>query len=163
MKNTGRILCTDNAEKRAKRLAGNLRRLGLKGSEVCLHDWLAGPLPPEIFARYRPGFDAVLIDAPCSNTGVLRRRVDVRWRLAAGSFLEMQAQQLALLEAIAPLTKPGGRLVYSTCSIEPEENEGVAQRFASLHPQFHLAEMSRTLPHRDGVDGGFAALFTRRH
>jgi 16S rRNA (cytosine967-C5)-methyltransferase len=73
----------------------------------------------------------------------------------------MQQQQLRLLSAIAPNLKVGGRMVYSTCSIEAEENEGTAQKFATSHPQFKLVKMERTLPQRDNVDGGFAALFER--
>ena len=70
-------------------------------------------------------FDKILVDAPCTNTGVMRRRVDVRWRLRPDDFVRMPRRQLAILRAVAPLLKPGGSLVYSTCSLEPEENDDV--------------------------------------
>ena len=162
MFNHGQILAVDSVEKRVKRLAGNLRNLGVHIAETLQHDWLAGPLPEFYQQRFPQGFDRILIDAPCSNTGVMRRRVDVRWRLQPNEFQKMQDQQLRLLNAIAPHLKPGGRMVYSTCSIEAEENEGTAQKFATANPNFKLLEMKRTLPHRDGVDGGFAALFERK-
>ncbi|MBP7948939.1 MAG: methyltransferase domain-containing protein [Verrucomicrobiales bacterium] len=162
MGNHGQILCVDQSEKRVKRLAGNLRRLNVRCAEVLQHDWLAGPLPDYWRQRFPGGFDGILIDAPCSNTGVMRRRVDVRWRLKPDAFAVMQEQQGQMLNAVAPHLKPGGRLVYSTCSIEPEENEGTVQKFTASHPEFQLAEMQRTLPHRDGVDGGFAALLIRQ-
>ncbi len=161
MFNHGQILAVDCVEKRCQRLASNLKNLGVFIAETLQHDWLAGPLPEFYQQRFPQGFDRILVDAPCSNTGVMRRRVDVRWRLQPDDFLKMQQQQLRLLAAIAPYLKVGGRLVYSTCSIEPEENEGTAQKFATEHPQFKLLKMERTLPHREGVDGGFAALFER--
>ncbi len=161
MDNHGQLLAVDSSPKRVKRLTGNLRHLGVKCVEILQHDWLTGPLPAFWQARFPQGFDGVLVDAPCSNTGVVRRRVDVRWRLQPDSFAQMQAQQLALLSAVAPYVRCGGKLVYSTCSIEPEENEGVTQKFLAAHPDFSLVEMQRTLPHRDQVDGGFAALFAR--
>jgi 16S rRNA (cytosine967-C5)-methyltransferase len=161
MHNHGQILAVDSVEKRIKRLTGNLRNLGVRIAEVLQHDWLAAPLPDFYQQRFPNGFDRILIDAPCSNTGVMRRRVDVRWRLQPGDFMKMQAQQLQLLDAIAPYLKVGGKMVYSTCSLEIEENEGAAQKFAQSHPAFKLVEMKRTLPLRDGVDGGFAALFER--
>ena len=161
MHNHGQILAVDSVEKRVQRLRGNLKNLGIHIAEPLQHDWLAGPLPDFYLQRFPQGFDRILLDAPCSNTGVMRRRVDVRWRLRPDAFQHMQDQQLRLLAALAPLMKKGGKLVYSTCSIEPEENEGVAQRFATAHPNLKLLKMERTLPHRDGVDGGFAALFER--
>lgn len=161
MHNHGQILAVDSVDKRIKRLTGNLRNMGVHIAEVLQHDWLAGPLPEFHQQRFPGGFDRILIDAPCSNTGVMRRRVDVRWRLQPGDFMKMQAQQLALLDAISPYLKVGGKMVYSTCSLEIEENEGAAQKFAQSHPNFKLVEMKRTLPLRDGVDGSFAALFER--
>ncbi len=102
-------------------------------------------------------FDKILVDAPCTNTGVIRRRVDVRWRLQPSDFSRMPRQQLAILKAVAPLLKPGGSLVYSTCSLEPEENEAVVAAFQHLQPAFRLAARADSLPFRDGVDGAFAA------
>ncbi len=161
MFNHGKILAVDSVEKRVRRLAGNLKNMGVFIAETLQHDWLAGPLPEFYQQRFPGGFDRILIDAPCSNTGVMRRRVDARWRLQPDDFVKMQQQQLRLLDAIAPNLKVGGRMVYSTCSIEAEENEGTAQKFATSHPKFKLLKMERTLPQREGVDGGFAALFER--
>ncbi|MGH8164771.1 MAG: hypothetical protein ACREP1_10600, partial [Rhodanobacteraceae bacterium] len=115
-------------------------------------DWLesTGDLP-------RQSFDKILVDAPCSNTGVMRRRVDVRWRLRPEDYRRMPAQQLAILRNVAPLLKTGGSLVYSTCSLEPEENEAVVDDFLREHPRFRLTASQKSLPFRDGFDGAFAA------
>ena len=75
-------------------------------------------------------FDRILLDAPCSNTGVMRRRVDVRWRLHPDDFARMQERQLAIARNVTRLLKPGGVLVYSTCSLEPEENEEVVAQLS---------------------------------
>lgn len=154
MGNTGSIVACDVSEKRLARLRENLTRLGVQNTSAMLVDWLA----PDA-ARHLEGatFDRILLDAPCSNTGVIRRRVDVRWRLASDEFSRMQEKQLALVRAVAPLLKPGGSLVYSTCSIEPEENEAVVARILAELPGLTLAESRQTLPFRDGVDGAFAA------
>ncbi|MDD5348657.1 MAG: hypothetical protein PHQ12_00470, partial [Chthoniobacteraceae bacterium] len=115
-------------------------------------DWLTRPHP------FEPAtFDRILVDAPCSNTGVIRRRVDVRWRLTPADFEQMPARQRNILESVYPLLKPGGTLVYSTCSLEPEEDESVAEWAAKELPGLTLVEMRRREPHRDGVDGAFAA------
>ena len=91
-------------------------------------------------------FDKILVDAPCSNTGVLRRRVDLRWRLRPDDFSRMPCQQLAILRTLAPLLKPGGSLVYSTCSLEPEENDQVVEAFLHKHPEFRLTNQKRVFP-----------------
>lgn len=106
-------------------------------------------------------FDRILVDAPCSNTGVIRRRVDVRWRLTDEDFIRMPAQQLALIKRTATLLKPGGTLVYSTCSLEPEENDRVVEKAVAAVPGLRFVESRRTLPFIDGVDGAFAAKFVR--
>jgi 16S rRNA (cytosine967-C5)-methyltransferase len=137
-------------------LRENLARLGVENAETFVHDCLrAGP-------PLLPGsFDRILVDAPCSNTGVLRRRVDVRWRLTEEDFIRMPAQQLALLRRTATLLKPGGALVYSTCSLEPEENERVVEQALATIPDLRFLESRRTLPFVDQVDGAFAAKFVR--
>ena len=102
-------------------------------------------------------FDRILLDAPCSNTGVIRRRVDVRWRLTEEDFIRMPEQQFALLRRVADLLKPGGVLVYSTCSLEREEDEEVVQRALQQIRGLRLAEERRTKPWVDPVDGAYAA------
>jgi 16S rRNA (cytosine967-C5)-methyltransferase len=87
----------------------------------------------------------------------MRRRVDLRWRLQPADFAWMPQLQLAILQAVAPLLKPDGSLVYSTCSLEPEENEGVVATFLQQHPAFRLTESKQSLPFRDAFDGAFAA------
>jgi 16S rRNA (cytosine967-C5)-methyltransferase len=161
MQNRGQIVCVDSSVKRSQRLAGNLKRLGVSIAEIVTQDWLASDLAPEVHSSKPRGYDAVLVDAPCSNTGVMRRRVDVRWRLTPETFIQQQALQLSILQRLAPLVRSGGRIVYSTCSMEPEENEGVAQKFAASQPGFQIKETRRTLPQRDGVDGSFAALLVK--
>jgi len=106
-------------------------------------------------------FDRILIDAPCSNTGVMRRRVDLRWRVSEAEILRLRKTQLELLQQSAPKLKPGGVLVYSTCSLEPEENSGVVQQFLAAHPGFKLESERQLLPFADGVDGAYVARLLR--
>jgi 16S rRNA (cytosine967-C5)-methyltransferase len=105
----------------------------------------------------RPVFDGVLADVPCSNTAVLGRRADARWRLSTGDFAKLHPLQDALLDAAASLLKPGGRLVYSTCSLEPDENEVRIAAFLQRHPGFRTGAEIRTDPAR-GIGGGYACL-----
>ena len=109
-------------------------------------------------------YDAVLLDAPCSNTGVMRHRVDVKWRLQDGDFARHAEQQLAMLHAAAQLVKSGGRLVYSTCSVDAEENEGVIKAFFDSRAggPWKLERSIRALPWIDGHDGAGAFLLVRK-
>jgi len=102
-------------------------------------------------------FDRILVDAPCSNTGVLRRRVDLRWRIQATEIDRLRATQLQLLAEAAIKLKPGGVLVYSTCSLEPEENAEVVKGFLATHTHFKLETERQLLPFADGVDGAYVA------
>lgn len=106
-------------------------------------------------------YDAVLLDAPCSNTGVMRHRIDVKWRLQDGDFVRHQQQQLGLLHAAARLVRPGGRLVYSTCSIDADENDGVIKAFLAsrVGSRVKLARSVQAYPWTDGHDGAGAFLF----
>ncbi|MBI4563557.1 MAG: 16S rRNA (cytosine(967)-C(5))-methyltransferase RsmB [Planctomycetes bacterium] len=108
----------------------------------------------------RGGMDGVLADVPCSNTGVLGRRADARWRLRPDDIPKLLPLQDALLHAAVLLVKPGGRLVYSTCSLEPEENEERCAAFLTRHPEFSAEEASRCDP-AQGAGGGFAQSFRR--
>jgi 16S rRNA (cytosine967-C5)-methyltransferase len=100
-------------------------------------------------------FDRVLVDAPCSNTGVMRRRVDLRWRLSMQEIERLRTTQLELLRTAAPLVRPGGILVYSTCSLEPEENRKVVDEFVASHPNFELQGEHELLPFAERVDGAY--------
>lgn len=105
---------------------------------------------------WQESFDKVLVDAPCSGTGTLRRNPEIRWRLSPGDFRLLAEQQKRILRNALEMVKPGGRLVYSTCSVEPEENEEVIAE-CGLSP----LETIRTWPHRAGCDGFFMAVFER--
>ena len=107
-------------------------------------------------------FSKVLVDAPCSNTGVLRRRPDARWKWSMKRLETLVKIQGEILDACAPLVEPGGTLVYSTCSNEPEENIAQVEAFLARHPDFALGETGENVPHVDGCDGAFAAALVRR-
>ncbi len=144
--NAGRIVAHDTSESRLALLRENAHRLGV----TCVS--VVSTLPAPV-----PEYDGILVDAPCSNTGVLRRRVELRWRLDPAEFQRLAGVQVGLLNDAAHRIRPGGRIVYSTCSLEPEENGEVVARFLASHPGFTL-ETERTLdPVRDGVDGAFVA------
>ncbi len=152
MRNDGRIIATDNSGKRVQRMIENLNRLHVQNVTCVVHDWIAkpgGPIQNKLF-------DRVLLDVPCTNTGVMRRRVDVRWRLRPDDFATIAATQLLLIEVAAKALKPGGSLVYSTCSIDQEENDQVIDRAMRASPALRMVEKKRLLPHVDGVDGAFA-------
>jgi 16S rRNA (cytosine967-C5)-methyltransferase len=119
-------------------------------------------------------FDRVLVDAPCSGTGTLRRNPEIRWRLSAAEIAELSSKQFSILSNAAAMVRPGGRLIYSTCALEPAEDEMVVERFAREHNEFAQVELAaandlqtetgaiRTWPHRHGTDGFFVAAFERR-
>lgn len=104
-----------------------------------------------------PQFDRVLVDAPCSNTGVMRRRVDLRWRIRPEEITRLKRAQIGLLRQAAPLLKPGGTLIYSTCSLEPEENEEVVAEFLAENRGFQINLARELWPVRDRVDGAYVA------
>ncbi len=159
MNNEGVILACDRDQSRIGTLRDNLERLGVEIARFGEHNWTVDTPPPEVGAI--SPFDRVLVDAPCSNTGVMRRRVDLRWRLSPDDFARMQQEQLRILQATIPLLKPGGIFVYSTCSIEPEENEEVVRTLTERFPSLKLVDQVALLPFRDGVDGAFAAKLIR--
>jgi len=152
MNNQGRLIAQDIAPERIKLIRDNCRRLGVTIVETTLPG-VHNPLqpPPE-------AFDRILVDAPCSNTGVLRRRVDLRWRIQPAEVQRLVATQTELLDQAAPRLRPGGTLVYSTCSLEPEENTGVVKQFLATHPNFRLVTERQLLPFVDHVDGAYIAV-----
>jgi len=151
MKNNGFIRAVEISKRGLRLLAENCTRLGITIVE-------AGDTPPAEGEM----FDRVLIDVPCSNTGVLRRRVEVRWRLSDLELSRLVSTQNKLLEKATRHVKPGGLVVYSTCSLEPEENAGVVNAFLSRHPEFELETLRQLLPFEDRVDGAFVAALRRK-
>jgi len=157
MKNVGIIISCDRDGQRLQILKDNIGRLGATIVRSLRHDWTHKDPPKEI-ASIAP-FDRVLLDAPCTNTGVIRRRIDVRWRLRPKDFDQMSNDQLLISRAVFRLLKPGGTFVYSTCSLELEENEKVVHRLGAELPALSLEAEENSLPFRDGFDGVFAAKF----
>lgn len=152
MNNQGRIVACDIAEERLKLVRENCTRLGVNCVETIINPALTPP------AR---SFEKILVDAPCSNTGVLRRRVDLRWRIQSAEISRLRSTQLGLLHRAAALLKPGGTLVYSTCSLEPEENTEVVTQFLCESAGFKLERQRELLPFTDGVDGAFVACLSK--
>jgi 16S rRNA (cytosine967-C5)-methyltransferase len=161
MGNQGRVLSTDIHAHKLKLTAENCGRLGIDIVETKTTD------ARYLHEAYFEQADRVLVDAPCSGLGVLRRKPDSRWRKCPEMLIELPELQMDILKSAAQCVKPGGILVYSTCTIEPEENEAVIRRFLSGHPEFALEhaglllpeprpeEMVQLYPHRDNVDGFF--------
>lgn len=153
MRNHGRIVAVDVSAERLRRVEENAARLGISIVETrTIHedgsDIPAGP------------FDAALLDVPCSNTGVLGRRPEARWRLEPKDIHELSVIQRRLLDAALRRVKPGGRVVYSTCSIEDEENSVVVRETLERHPAFKVVKEIRHFPGKP-VDGGYLALVRR--
>ena len=144
-----RLVAQEVNPARRRRLDENLKRVGL--------DWV------ETVAEAGGGemFDRVLADVPCSNTGVLRRRPDARWRWTKERLDELVRLQRDILSAAAAHVAPGGTLVYSTCSVEPEENGGQVERFLAEHPEFSEAGRRESVPFVSGHDGAFACALRR--
>ncbi|HYY35098.1 MAG TPA: 16S rRNA (cytosine(967)-C(5))-methyltransferase RsmB [Candidatus Binatia bacterium] len=159
VKNRAFIAACDRDRLRVRAMHTNFQRLGVHIASVAQCDWLKASR--SVFRSADGLFDRVLVDAPCSNTGVMRRRVDVRWRLTPTDFARMHERQIAIVRAVVRLLKPGGVVVYSTCSLEPEENEDVVQQILDSLPALRLAEEKRSLPFRDCFDGAFAAKLVR--
>jgi 16S rRNA (cytosine967-C5)-methyltransferase len=159
MKNRGLIVACDRDPERVRVLDENMGQLGVAIARGLQCDWESSRILDAI-AAIAP-FDRILVDAPCSNTGTMRRRVDVRWRLQPADFVHMQKRQLKIARASASLLKPSGVLVYSTCSLEPEENEQVVQRLTQEMSILRIAEEKRSLPFREHFDGAYAARLVR--
>jgi 16S rRNA (cytosine967-C5)-methyltransferase len=160
MQNHGTIIACDRDRDRLQMLTDNVAGLGATIVHPIWQDWTRDHHLPKEIASVAP-FDRVLVDAPCTNTGVIRRRVDVRWRLRPEDFSQMSNEQFIITRAVLRLLKRGGVLVYSTCSLEPEENEQLIRRLATEMPSLRLEAEKSSLPFRDGFDGAFAAKLIR--
>ena len=158
MRNSGAIFATDRNADRVIQLSQNIDRLGVTNVHTAQIDWTKMNGDTE---NLPDKFDRILIDAPCSNTGVMRRRVDVRWRLTPRDFTRMQHEQLAIVRAVLPRLKSGGVLVYSTCSLEREENGDVIDAVLLEFPFLKLTDQRTVLPFVDRFDGAFAARLER--
>jgi 16S rRNA (cytosine967-C5)-methyltransferase len=150
MNNEGKIVACDISEERLKLVHENCARLGISCVETTQNSK---------FKTENLKFDRILVDAPCSNTGVMRRRVDLRWRISPEEILRLRQTQLDLLKFTVTKLKPGGVLIYSTCSLEPEENSEVVKEFLRAHKNFKLESERELLPFADNVDGAFVARF----
>jgi 16S rRNA (cytosine967-C5)-methyltransferase len=178
MGNKGRVIATDVLENRLRRARERFRRAGAHNIQT---KPLTGETDPWI-KRHKGRFDRVLVDAPCSGTGTWRRNPDMRWRSLGPGLGELLPLQARLMDSAARLVKPGGRLIYATCSLLMSENEDHAARFLDSHADFVLkpaseiwrdsiwpgagpdapsSPMLRLTPAHDGADGFFAAVFER--
>jgi 16S rRNA (cytosine967-C5)-methyltransferase len=160
------VVAADRQPLRVDRMLTGFGRLDAERLVTLVADATAPALAP---------VDAVLVDVPCTGTGTFRRHPDARWRLKVADLAVLGALQREILEAAATVVRPGGLLVYSTCSLEPEENDAPVDRFLAAHPEFTLEPPPpgtvpdtvldggrlRVLPHRHGVDGAFAARMRR--
>ncbi len=160
---TGKVVACDLPGPRIDRLKTNLA-LAPAGVEVSIVQTDLTQDVADVFKEHNlpDEYSAVLIDVPCSNTGVMRHRVDVKWRLQAGDFDKHSRQQLVLLTAAARFVAVRGRLVYSTCSLDAVENERVVEAFCRKSAgRFRLAEHCTRLPWVSGHDGAAAFLIER--
>jgi 16S rRNA (cytosine967-C5)-methyltransferase len=160
------VTAADASETRIKRLEETIDRLELDHVTAVVADARDANLGT---------FDAVLIDVPCTGTGTFRRHPDARWRLRTSDLAVMAATQRTILRSAAQAVAPGGLLIYSTCSLEPEENDAQVEAFLADHPDWMLepppagavpatvldAGRLRVLPQRHGTDGAFAARLRR--
>ncbi|WP_234086179.1 RsmB/NOP family class I SAM-dependent RNA methyltransferase [Azonexus sp. R2A61] len=173
MRNTGRLYACDVSDKRLSNLKPRLARSGLSN----VHPVRIEHERDAKMKRLAGKVDRVLVDAPCSGLGTLRRNPDLKWRQDATAIDELVAKQTAILAAAAPLVRPGGRVVYATCSLLTAENEAVVEAFLAAHADFSLLPAStvmarqgieiggdclRLLPHEHDTDGFFAAILERQ-
>jgi len=174
MGSTGRLYAFDVSDKRLANLAPRLKRSGLSNVHP---QRISGENDPKV-KRLRGKIDRVLVDAPCTGLGTLRRNPDLKSRQDPTALAELNAKQRSILAAAAALVKPGGRLVYGTCSLLAEENEDIVDGFLAAHPDFQLVPAGEALrrqgvrlaadpylrlePHVHDTDGFFAAVMERR-
>ena len=173
MRSQGRVYAFDTSAARLARLAPRLARSGLSN----IHPQRIAHERDARIGRLAGKIDRVLVDAPCTGFGTLRRNPDLKWRRSERDLVELADKQRRILDAAATLVKSGGRLVYATCSVLPEENDAIADAFLAAHPGFREVSASeilakagialdtgmrlRTWPHRHGCDAFFAAVFER--
>ncbi len=155
MQNRGRIIAVDIHEKKLKHISQNAERLGITIIEPLALD------ARKIGDKFPAQADKVLVDAPCSGLGVLRRKADLRWKKNPDEIKILPALQLKILSSAAKALKPGGTLLYSTCTIIRRENQNVVETFLSTHENFQLVEMKTLLPHVTNTDGFFTAKLIR--
>ncbi|MFC3107018.1 RsmB/NOP family class I SAM-dependent RNA methyltransferase [Undibacterium arcticum] len=174
MRNTGRLYAFDVSDKRLTKLKPRLARSGLSN----VHPVLIAHERDAKIKRLAGKIDRVLVDAPCSGLGTLRRNPDVKWRQSERAIVELNEKQNAIMAGAARLVKSGGRLVYATCSLLDEENEAVVAQFLATHDDFALVPMRdvlaeqkialemddylKLLPHKHQTDGFFAAVLERK-
>jgi 16S rRNA (cytosine967-C5)-methyltransferase len=173
MKNTGRLYAFDVSDKRLVKLKPRLARSGLSN----VHPARIDHERDTKIKRLAGKIDRVLVDAPCSGLGTLRRNPDLKWRQNEQSVAELTVKQAAILDAAAKLVRPGGRVVYATCSLLTAENDAIIESFLARHPEFTLTPAStvlakhgiaiegdllRLLPHQHHTDGFFAAVLDKK-
>lgn len=162
MKNKGRVVATDIREKKLEELAKRAKRAGI------FNIFPADLNRMSEMAAAKKGFDKILVDAPCSGTGTLRRNPDAKWKLSEERILACKKEQLSILKQVTPYLKKGGRLYYATCSLEPEENEEVMKAFLDSHPGLVLVPSAgggsflRLFPHEHQTDGFFLGIAENR-
>lgn len=155
MEGEGELIAMDVHDDRLDTLADTVKRTGWDFVQIMKGDAEQG------FPTRDKQFDAVLLDVPCMNTGVIRRRVDARYRFTKDRVEMLKKTQWKILTAMSECVKPGGRLVYSTCSLEQEENEELVSAWVRQNPEFRLAKARRIFPPKSGTDGAYAALLKR--
>ncbi len=155
MEGKGELVAMDVHDDRLDTLQDTIKRTGWDFVQILKGDAAKG------FPTTGKQFDAILLDVPCLNTGVLRRRIDARWRFTRDRIEMIKKTQRQILNAMSKHVKPGGRMVYSTCSLEVEENEEMVSRWAREHGEFRLVKAKRLFPPKSGTDGAYAALLVR--
>jgi 16S rRNA (cytosine967-C5)-methyltransferase len=159
MDDQGEIWAVDRSEARLKKVVANAERLGMVSLQMLAAD--AADLL-EIRPQWHGYFDRILVDAPCSGLGTLARHADARWRIQPDIIAELANQQQRLLERLAPLLQPAGRLVYATCTVHPQENGDVVDAFLACHPSWHLIHQQQWWPAPQAGDGFYAAVLEPR-
>lgn len=154
-RDTTTLWAIDPHKNRTKRLRENMDRLQAHQVQVVTTTL------SEMKEDHQESFDGIILDVPCSNTGVLQRRPDAKWNLTPEMFEERATVQRTILEEALPLCAPGGRIVYSTCCIEPEETTELIASFLNDHPEWTRIEEKRILPGEDNTDGAYCCLLKR--